>query len=170
MAGMPARPRWTTASAAGSAETWENAATLAPQWATSPKGALAALILTDQFPRNMFRDDPRAFATDPAGASDRRPRHCRGLRPPDRTARAPILLLALRTFRGPCRPAPLRRAFPATCPARMSGHAELPRHYRLFRAFSPAQRRAWTRAYAGGNPRDAGRRLCCAGRGKAVAC
>ena len=27
--------------------------------------ALAALILTDQFPRNMFRDDPRAFATDP---------------------------------------------------------------------------------------------------------
>ena len=27
-------------------------------------GLLAALILTDQFPRNMFRDDPRAFATD----------------------------------------------------------------------------------------------------------
>ena len=47
------------------AETWENAATLAPQWATSPKGALAALILTDQFPRNLVRDDPRAFATDP---------------------------------------------------------------------------------------------------------
>ncbi|HEY6916534.1 MAG TPA: DUF924 family protein [Allosphingosinicella sp.] len=27
--------------------------------------ALAAVILFDQFPRNMFRDDPRAFATDP---------------------------------------------------------------------------------------------------------
>jgi uncharacterized protein (DUF924 family) len=27
--------------------------------------ALAAVILFDQFPRNMFRDDPRSFATDP---------------------------------------------------------------------------------------------------------
>lgn len=45
-------------------ETWENAATLAPEWATTPDGALAALILTDQFPRNMFRNDARAFATD----------------------------------------------------------------------------------------------------------
>lgn len=33
-------------------------------WPDSPEGALAAIILTDQFPRNMFRDDPRAFATD----------------------------------------------------------------------------------------------------------
>ena len=27
-------------------------------------GCLALLILLDQFPRNMFRGDPRAFATD----------------------------------------------------------------------------------------------------------
>ncbi len=33
-------------------------------WEQSAQGALAYLILTDQFPRNMFRDDPRAFATD----------------------------------------------------------------------------------------------------------
>ncbi|MBN2758974.1 MAG: DUF924 domain-containing protein [Rhodobacteraceae bacterium] len=33
-------------------------------WAFCPKGCLAYLIVTDQFPRNMFRDDPRAFATD----------------------------------------------------------------------------------------------------------
>ncbi len=33
-------------------------------WLTGPRGALAYLILTDQFPRNMFRGDPRAFATD----------------------------------------------------------------------------------------------------------
>ena len=45
-------------------ETWENAATLAPGWIATPEGALAALILTDQFPRNMFRADARAFATD----------------------------------------------------------------------------------------------------------
>ncbi len=34
-------------------------------WVNEPRGALAYLILTDQFPRNMFRGDPRAFATDP---------------------------------------------------------------------------------------------------------
>lgn len=31
---------------------------------TSPEGMLAYIILLDQFPRNMFRDDARAFATD----------------------------------------------------------------------------------------------------------
>ncbi|MEL6618973.1 MAG: DUF924 family protein [Pseudomonadota bacterium] len=35
-------------------------------WLTYPSGALAYVILTDQFPRNMFRDDARAFATDRA--------------------------------------------------------------------------------------------------------
>ncbi|KGJ03736.1 Uncharacterized conserved protein, DUF924 family [Paracoccus halophilus] len=44
--------------------TWDRAGDLAEAWADTPRGALAALILTDQFPRNMFRDDPRAFATD----------------------------------------------------------------------------------------------------------
>jgi uncharacterized protein (DUF924 family) len=33
-------------------------------WAETAEGALAFLILTDQFPRNMFRGDPRAFASD----------------------------------------------------------------------------------------------------------
>lgn len=33
-------------------------------WAMGPKGALALIVLTDQFPRNMFRDSPRAFASD----------------------------------------------------------------------------------------------------------
>lgn len=34
-------------------------------WTDTASGCLAYLILTDQFPRNMFRDDARAFATDP---------------------------------------------------------------------------------------------------------
>jgi uncharacterized protein (DUF924 family) len=34
-------------------------------WEQSPEDALALLILLDQFPRNMFRGDARAFATDP---------------------------------------------------------------------------------------------------------
>ncbi|MDB2369111.1 DUF924 domain-containing protein [Octadecabacter sp.] len=33
-------------------------------WLTSPHDALAYLILTDQFPRNMFRDTATAFASD----------------------------------------------------------------------------------------------------------
>src|SRR5690606_20728620 len=40
---------------------WIDAPRLAEAWAGSATGALAALILTDQFPRNMFRDDARAF-------------------------------------------------------------------------------------------------------------
>jgi uncharacterized protein (DUF924 family) len=34
-------------------------------WETTPEGALALLLLLDQFPRNMFRGSARAFATDP---------------------------------------------------------------------------------------------------------
>lgn len=34
-------------------------------WLDSDDGTLALLIVLDQFPRNMFRGDPRAFATDP---------------------------------------------------------------------------------------------------------
>ena len=33
-------------------------------WEASAEGALALLILLDQFPRNMFRGQTRAFATD----------------------------------------------------------------------------------------------------------
>ena len=34
-------------------------------WEATPQGTLALLILTDQFPRNLFRGSARAFATDP---------------------------------------------------------------------------------------------------------
>jgi uncharacterized protein (DUF924 family) len=34
-------------------------------WELTADGALALLILLDQFPRNIFRGDARAFATDP---------------------------------------------------------------------------------------------------------
>ncbi len=33
-------------------------------WQESPLSCLALIILLDQFPRNMFRDQPQAFATD----------------------------------------------------------------------------------------------------------
>lgn len=34
-------------------------------WAASPQGALALLVLLDQFPRNLFRGEAKAFAGDP---------------------------------------------------------------------------------------------------------
>lgn len=34
-------------------------------WAQTAEGALALLVLLDQFPRNAFRDSARMFATDP---------------------------------------------------------------------------------------------------------
>lgn len=34
-------------------------------WAATPEGALALIVLLDQFPRNMFRATPKAFASDP---------------------------------------------------------------------------------------------------------
>jgi uncharacterized protein (DUF924 family) len=33
-------------------------------WSASPEGALALVILLDQFPRNAFRGTPRMYATD----------------------------------------------------------------------------------------------------------
>jgi uncharacterized protein (DUF924 family) len=34
-------------------------------WQATPEGALALVIVLDQFPRNMFRGSPRTFAADP---------------------------------------------------------------------------------------------------------
>lgn len=34
-------------------------------WAQTPQGALALVLLTDQFPRNAFRGTARMYATDP---------------------------------------------------------------------------------------------------------
>ena len=34
------------------------------RWADEAEGALALILVLDQFPRNIFRDNPKAFATD----------------------------------------------------------------------------------------------------------
>src|SRR5215203_4479270 len=43
------------------------------EWELTPEGALAVVLLLDQFPRNMFRGTRRVYATDPAAlmAADR---------------------------------------------------------------------------------------------------
>ena len=49
---------------------WEDAmAGRLNAWIASPKGALALLILLDQFPRNMFRGAASAFQSDPLALS-----------------------------------------------------------------------------------------------------
>ncbi|EGP08774.1 putative transmembrane protein [Bradyrhizobiaceae bacterium SG-6C] len=46
-------------------DTWEAARDgKLTAWQDSDEGALALLIVLDQFPRNMFRNDARAFSTD----------------------------------------------------------------------------------------------------------
>ena len=35
------------------------------EWRSSPKGRLAEIIVLDQFSRNMYRDTPRSFISDP---------------------------------------------------------------------------------------------------------
>ena len=45
---------------------YENAAAgLLAHWADAPLSCLALVLVFDQFPRNMFRGEARAFATDP---------------------------------------------------------------------------------------------------------
>jgi uncharacterized protein (DUF924 family) len=65
--------RWYTKDAAFDTEVrrqflglWQKAAAgELSSWETSDDGALALVIILDQFPRNMFRDDAKAFSTDP---------------------------------------------------------------------------------------------------------
>ena len=48
------------------ATTYEDAAAgRLSAWENSPEGALALVIVLDQFPRNMFRGSAKSFATDP---------------------------------------------------------------------------------------------------------
>jgi uncharacterized protein (DUF924 family) len=42
------------------------------EWASTPRGLLALILLSDQFPRNIHRNTPRAFAFDPIARA-----HCR---------------------------------------------------------------------------------------------
>ena len=44
---------------------WQQAAAnMLDSWAESPEGALALVIMLDQFPLNMFRGDPLCFSTE----------------------------------------------------------------------------------------------------------
>lgn len=65
------------------------------QWRRSDEGVLALIVLLDQFPRNMFRDTGRAFASDAAGLALAKQAidHGRDLRSPE--DRRPFFYLPL---------------------------------------------------------------------------
>lgn len=44
----------------------ELSSSVPPEWRDGPQAILAAIIVLDQFSRNLFRDDGRAYAQDPA--------------------------------------------------------------------------------------------------------
>lgn len=72
-----ARPEWFRKNADFDAEILERfideheaaLAGMRAAWEETPYAALALIIALDQFPRNMFRDSPRAFAADSAALS-----------------------------------------------------------------------------------------------------
>ena len=43
---------------------WELVRSRGTEWRKTPKGSLAAIVVLDQFSRNMFRGDPQSFAAD----------------------------------------------------------------------------------------------------------
>ena len=89
------------------------------EWEATPEGALALVIVLDQFPRNMFRGHARAFAADPLARAVADRAIARGFdqRVPDAERR--FLLSAVRAFRRPRRPG----ALPSRCPR--AGDADL---------------------------------------------
>ncbi len=81
-----------------------------PSWLTSPKGVLAAILVLDQFPRNMFRDDPRAFATDRTALALAKQAIGEGLDLRASAGAARVPLYAVSAFRGRSRSGALDRA------------------------------------------------------------
>lgn len=78
---------------------WEQAEALVPGWIDTPDGALAALILTDQFPRNRKSGAIPALRNGRAGTSHRRSGHRFRFDLQYRFAGPPVLLPALRAQR-----------------------------------------------------------------------
>ena len=111
-------------------------------WEATAEGALALVIVLDQFPRNMFRDDARAFCRRSAGAAvaDRAMRVASIRRLHAANGSSSICRSSIRNIG---EPGALRRAVAArsaTPNAEMGGTAR--RHHPPVRPLPPSQRRA----------------------------
>jgi uncharacterized protein (DUF924 family) len=126
-------------------------------WEQNAEGALALLILLDQFPRNMFRNDARTFATDPLARAIAAGALVRGF---DAQVPTQLFLSAVRAFRESCRSGTLGRLLHGhgrRRPAEMGGNSR--RHHPLLRPLPASQRCAWPRDHACGTSLPRRRRL-----------
>ena len=73
------------------------------QWADTPRGMLALIVLLDQFSRNLHRGSPEAYAADAQARALARDAVSRGARQGGPSDGAVVPLSAVRTFRRPCR-------------------------------------------------------------------
>jgi uncharacterized protein (DUF924 family) len=139
--------------------TYEAAAAGALAWDDTAEGALALLIVLDQFPRNMFRGSARAFAADPLAREVATRAIARGF-DQEVAPGARLLLPAVRAFRDARRPGALRRAQPRERRRRCAqmGRAAR-RHHPPFRPLPASQRRAWPRHHGRGAGLPRQRRL-----------
>ena len=78
-------------------------------WQESREGALALVLLLDQFPRNMFRGEARAFATDATARAVTDGALVRGFDQATDSDDAAVLLFAVHAFRGAGRSGSLHR-------------------------------------------------------------
>jgi uncharacterized protein (DUF924 family) len=79
-------------------------------WETTAEGALALLILLDQFSRNLYRHSAHAFATDPLARSLARAALDRGFDGEVEPLLRPFFYLPFLPFRGHRRPGPGRHS------------------------------------------------------------
>jgi uncharacterized protein (DUF924 family) len=115
-------------------------------WEATDDGALALVILLDQFPRNMFRDDPKAYSSD---ALARDVVHRALARGADRRIEAPLLQFLYLPFMHSEDLADQLRCvdlFRATDDTENLRYAEETcRHYPPVRALSAPKPRSWSR-------------------------
>ena len=110
-----------------------------PPGRQTAEGALALVIVLDQFPRNMFRGSARAFAADPLARAVAERAIARGFDQACRHAGAAVLLSAVRAFRrrSPTRSAASRCSARPAMPTRVKWaemHADIIRRFGRFPA------------------------------------
>ena len=79
-------------------------------WLETPDGYVAAIVVLDQFPRNMFRGEKRSFATDPLALELAKQAIANGIDAQAATDQAMGSLSAVRAFRRCSRPSAMHRA------------------------------------------------------------
>ena len=115
-------------------ELWQQAAAgQLASWEETDDGALALVIVLDQFPRNMFRGDARTFSTDDKARAVAERAIARGVDNRIDPASVGISLHAVHAFGAARRPGALRRAVSAAADPTISNSREL--HADIIRRF-----------------------------------